>query len=557
MNEDLSKSANAELKELFSIFRQLSSEGEVRRPISIKNEEGEWKSVEMTLKGRPLLMFSTTATEFDAQIQSRAFVVYPSMTSFQNSIVACFQRVENMLPATQRIPEEIAILRKAIACAIEMLKEEKIKVINPFTPALDAGISADSSNIKRDRPKIYSLVNAITLWHSRQREKYEGHVISTVLDHLYMLHIASESINGMLSGSGDENFPNLFRKISEKMKPLCKPLSDLKAKASSKEIDVRAYALKELEEKSITNDMVKDWLGVGTSSAAALTRQAAKKGMLVVDKNSKPYKYYIPAEASRIIVKTNGHVAFGCNATLQALFSPEKLCNASDGTCNEAYLKHIRHTLTLADLTDLKTPDYRLPDNHKIGDVCIRSSIWDRQLQGQSGVFTNFYYLKKQLDDALQHNATSPTSDSENHSEQIDTEVPGNFCEICNCPLKDGEGVRFLMRMVHPSCKFTPINVEVLMDIPSFVGADERTYGPLKKGEVKAIPALNALPLVNKKAAIRIQESTGNKTFFRRTAESFERECDYCGERRWLSWKDNEGNRVCDACRQEEECNGH
>lgn len=167
MNEDLSKSANAELKERFSIFRQLSSEGEVRRPISIKNEEGEWESVEMTLKGRPLLMFSTTATEFDAQIQSRAFVVYPSMTSFQNNIVACFQRVENMLPATQRIPEEIAILRKAIACAIEILAEEKIKVINPFTDALDAGISADSPNLKRDRPKIYSLVNAITLWNSR------------------------------------------------------------------------------------------------------------------------------------------------------------------------------------------------------------------------------------------------------------------------------------------------------------------------------------------------------------------------------------------------------
>lgn len=392
---------------------------------------------------------------------------------------------------------------------------------------------------------------------SKQREKYEGHVISTVIDHLYMLHIAGESINRMLSGSGDENFPTLFKRIAERMQPLCKPLSSLKAEATSKDIDVRAQALKELEEKAITNDIVKEWLGLGTSSAAALTRQGTKKGLLIADRSGKQYKYYIPAEASRLVINTNGHVAFGYNATLQALFSPEKLCNASDGTCNEAYLKHIRHNLTLADLTDIKTPDYRLPDNNKIGDVCIRSSIWDRQLQGQSGIFPTFSYLKEQLDAALQHNAISPTLDSEKHSDQIDSEVPENFCEICNCPLKDGEGVRFLMRMVHPSCKFTPINVEVLMDIPSFVGADERTYGPLKKGEVKAIPALNALPLVNRKAAIRIQESTGNKTHFRRAAESFEGGCDYCGERRWLSWKDNEGNRVCDACKQEEECNGN
>ena len=173
----------------------------------------------------------------------------------------------------------------------------------------------------------------------------------------------------------------------------------------------------------------------------------------------------------------------------------------------------------------MKTPDYRLSSDYKVGDVCVLSSLWDRQLLGQSEVFPTFYYLKEQLD---------------------------VFCEICNCPLKDGEGVKFLMRLVHPSCKFTPINVEILMDIPRFLGADERTYGPLKKGEVKAIPALNALPLINRKAAIRTQESTGNKTFFRRAAEPFEGICDYCGERRWLSWKDNEGNRVCDACRQEE-----
>ena len=138
---------------------------------------------------------------------------------------------------------------------------------------------------KRDRPKIFSIVNAIALWHSEQRDKHGGYIIADIRDNLYALHIAGQTINRMLSGGGDENFAKQLEKLKEKMKPL-------------------SEILVELQEKAVTNDMIQDWLGIGTSSAAALTRHAAKKGLLVADKSGKQYKYYLPAETSRINVKT-------------------------------------------------------------------------------------------------------------------------------------------------------------------------------------------------------------------------------------------------------------
>ncbi len=343
MDQDLSKSANAELREVFSIFKQLSTDGEVSRTITIKNgATGEWESVNLILRGRPLLIFTTTATEFEPQIESRALIIYPTMSKFQNDIVALYQKAENLLPASQLYPQEIKELGKGITCALEILWCEKNEVLNPYTLALDAGISGDSPNIKRDRPKIFTIVNSIALWYSRQRDKYEGHIVADVRDNLYALHIAGQTINRMLSGGGDENFIKQFEKLKEKMKPLSESLAELKADSKGKEKEERVYAEVELEEKAVTNDMVQDWLGLGTSSAAALTRQATKKGQLVVDKSGKQYKYYLPAEASRINVKTNGHVAFDCNATLQALFNQTGLCNALDRLCSEGLQKYVR-----------------------------------------------------------------------------------------------------------------------------------------------------------------------------------------------------------------------
>lgn len=542
MDQDLSKSASAELREVFSIFKQLSTDGEVSRTITIKNDTtGEWESINLVLRGRPLLMFTTTATEFEPQIESRAFIIYPSMGKFQNDVVALYQKVENLLPASQLYPQEFKELKKSITCALEILWNKKKEVLNPYTLALDAGISKDSPNIKRDRPKVFSIVNSIALWHSGQRDEHEGYIIADIKDNLYALHIAGQTINHMLSGGGDENFVRQFEKLKEKIQPLSRPLAELKADTKSKEKEERVQAEVDLEEKAITNDIVQDWLGIGTSSAAALTRQAAKKGLLVADKSSRQYKYYLPAEASRLNVKTNGHVAFDCNATLQALFNRTELCNALDRLCSEGLQKYVRqHTDALESLPKIKTPDYRLPSSYKVGDVCVLSPLWDMQLQGQSGVFPTFSYLKEQLNAALQHNATSPASDLENcmgkkqmaQSDKIKLSKVSTFepsepsepcnlsmgselsarkdakqelCGICNTPLKSGEGERGPagMGLIHSACKYQPFVIVILQDIPPFMGVDLRRYGPFGAGEIATVPAINALALIKRGAAKR------------------------------------------------------
>ncbi len=85
-------------------------------------------------------------------------------------------------------------------------------------------------------------------------------------------------------------------------------------------------------------------------------------------------------------------------------------------------------------------------------------------------------------------------------------------CSICNNSLKEGEAVKFLQGrgLIHPSCKFLAIEIEVLVDIPKFIGVDDRTYGPLKKGEVKAIPALNAFTLIGRDAARKKEQPSIN-----------------------------------------------
>ncbi len=49
------------------------------------------------------------------------------------------------------------------------------------------------------------------------------------------------------------------------------------------------------------------------------------------------------------------------------------------------------------------------------------------------------------------------------------------------------------------------ILVRVLRDVPSFVGADMRTYGPYKAEDVVLLPAQNAEALINRGIAMMIQ----------------------------------------------------
>lgn len=71
--------------------------------------------------------------------------------------------------------------------------------------------------------------------------------------------------------------------------------------------------------------------------------------------------------------------------------------------------------------------------------------------------------------------------------------------------MEEGEGVNGLpgLGMIHDACKYFPMELEILQDIPVFMGIDLRPYGPFKQGDRANIPAMNALPLIQKKVVKR------------------------------------------------------
>ncbi|MEM2925092.1 MAG: hypothetical protein QXJ68_05330 [Methanocellales archaeon] len=69
--------------------------------------------------------------------------------------------------------EEVERWSVVIKCALDILTREEIEVINPFAYAIDEAIVRNSINIKRDRPKIYAIVDAITSLHRYQRPSFE------------------------------------------------------------------------------------------------------------------------------------------------------------------------------------------------------------------------------------------------------------------------------------------------------------------------------------------------------------------------------------------------
>jgi hypothetical protein len=83
--------------------------------------------------------------------------------------------------------------------------------------------------------------------------------------------------------------------------------------------------------------------------------------------------------------------------------------------------------------------------------------------------------------------------------------ITSNICGICGEPLNGQiEKVGFGLGRIHPSCKFTPIPLRIIENIPDFVCIDNRQYGKLSPGQVVSLPAMNAFALINRKTAVRV-----------------------------------------------------
>ncbi len=80
-------------------------------------------------------------------------------------------------------------------------------------------------------------------------------------------------------------------------------------------------------------------------------------------------------------------------------------------------------------------------------------------------------------------------------------------CDICKKSLYSGKEVENGLPgqgKIHKECKYLPIAVRFLADLPHFMGIDNRAYGPFKIGDVANIPAIQASGLVLKHAVQRI-----------------------------------------------------
>lgn len=87
---------------------------------------------------------------------------------------------------------------------------------------------------------------------------------------------------------------------------------------------------------------------------------------------------------------------------------------------------------------------------------------------------------------------------------------PSDLCDICKKPLSDGRDTENGLPgqgKIHVECKYLPISICFLKDVPKFAGFDNRQYGAFKAGETTHVPAINACALILKKAAKRVEDN--------------------------------------------------
>jgi hypothetical protein len=97
----------------------------------------------------------------------------------------------------------------------------------------------------------------------------------------------------------------------------------------------------------------------------------------------------------------------------------------------------------------------------------------------------------------LSENHPTPNQDAEPQQEKQNIES----CGICGNPLNGNseQGPAGLGR-IHASCKFNPVRIRALVNVPVFSGIDNQHYS-LVIGDIKTLPWTNAHSLIKKKAA--------------------------------------------------------
>ena len=280
---------NEDDREVFQIFRQLNSEGEVQKRLTLDRQDG-MESAKLELEGSPAVL-STTVNEglIDEQDMSRGMAYSPEMSEKQNEKVRSFQNRAHEFPDHLLDPEDINELEKTIECALDILAQEDVNMQNPFTRDINNQVPEDSDNIKRDYPKTLKIAAEMPgyLYH-RQRPSKEIHGVDYSFvsweDVARGIVINRKFINNMIRGR-TESTMDAYQVIKEKMTNSGKSYSQMRKRTTDKDIQVEA--------DYFTNKDLAKWMGLADQTAREYTNKLDKMEMVYKDSARKPHRHYL------------------------------------------------------------------------------------------------------------------------------------------------------------------------------------------------------------------------------------------------------------------------
>lgn len=160
-----------ELAEVKNIFKELQTDGELCRPVS-RRVDGEWVIVDLELKGKPCLNYSTVPNHnFDSQEKSRAILLTPR-TDNQESYFELMSSIEFVgSKAYNEYHKVYDYLAGFMPLVIQGLvdKFKGVEVINPYVENIQKFVQK-SDYFKRDFPKYNSMIKIISVLNYTNKE---------------------------------------------------------------------------------------------------------------------------------------------------------------------------------------------------------------------------------------------------------------------------------------------------------------------------------------------------------------------------------------------------
>ena len=149
-------------QDVLDLMKELQSDGKLTKPISVKDETGNWITADLELEGSPALFYSTVPVIIDDQELSRSVVYSPRVDnreSFNKRVKLLSLGMGNSYKKYEFIEEKAEL----IPYMVEHLREkmEDVIIINPYIDIVLKFLK-QSKFYKRDSEKYFNLLNVIT-----------------------------------------------------------------------------------------------------------------------------------------------------------------------------------------------------------------------------------------------------------------------------------------------------------------------------------------------------------------------------------------------------------